>query len=86
MYVPKPHVLAQNPHTDIYAHLWSNTDDSSPSMVTITQTLTNMEHMHILSVIGQVGINTTLVILGIMFVFLTGMYEDHEADIEEQRS
>lgn len=78
MIVPKPHVLAQNPHTDIYAHLWSNLDDSSPIAVTLTQTMHNVANCHILHQIGQLGINATIVALVTLFVFVDGMYREVE--------
>jgi len=80
MYVPKPHVLAQNPHTDVYAHLWSNMDDSSWIARDLAQTVHNLAGMHVVGQIGQVGINLTILIFGLLFVFVDGQYRQVEDD------
>lgn len=80
MFIPKPHVLAQTPHTDVYAHLWSNLDDSSWVARDLAQVAHSIAGMHVVGQIGQVGINLTIVIFSLLFVFVDGQYRGLEDD------
>lgn len=76
--------MCQTPHPDLHYALWCNLDDSSPIAVSVTQTMAQSETLHILNQIGQLGICASLVLFSLMFVFLDGMYRNHEDDIATQ--
>lgn len=80
---PYVHVTCQSPQLNLYQSLWENTYDSSWIARDLGQTVHLVANTHILHQVSQIGQSMALVVFGLFFVFLDGMYRNHEDDLME---
>lgn len=62
---------------------WANLYDSSWIARDLSQTMTSMDGADRLHQIGQLGITATIVIFGLLVVYLTDLYQEVKSDVRE---